>query len=126
MARKKNSFTKEHTNNGATLGFENQLWKAADKLRNNLDAAEYKHVVLGLIFLRYISDAFEEHRRRIVFDERSGQAPGNRRESRSFTIHFAQSESCRENLCARDKHPTIIELIINAVVSGEFQVGDVQ
>ncbi len=39
--------------------FEQQLWKAADKLRKNIDAAEYKHVVLGLIFLRYISDAFE-------------------------------------------------------------------
>lgn len=43
------------------LGFENTLWAAADKLRNNMDAAEYKHVVLGLIFLKYISDAFEEH-----------------------------------------------------------------
>ena len=40
---------------------EKQLWKAADKLRKNIDAAEYKHVVLGLIFLKYISDAFEEH-----------------------------------------------------------------
>jgi type I restriction enzyme M protein len=39
---------------------EKQLWKAADKLRKNIDAAEYKHVVLGLIFLKYISDAFEE------------------------------------------------------------------
>ncbi|TCL75295.1 HsdM-like protein [Hydrogenispora ethanolica] len=39
---------------------EKQLWKAADKLRKNIDAAEYKHIVLGLIFLRYISDAFEE------------------------------------------------------------------
>ncbi len=44
----------------ATLGFEQTLWQAADKLRNNMDAAEYKHVVLGLIFLKYISDAFEE------------------------------------------------------------------
>ena len=43
--------------NGA-LGFEEKLWKAADKLRNNMDAAEYKHVVLGLIFLKYISDKF--------------------------------------------------------------------
>lgn len=43
------------------LPFEAQLWKAADTLRNNMDAAEYKHVVLGLIFLKYISDAFEEH-----------------------------------------------------------------
>ena len=39
---------------------EKKLWKAADKLRKNIDAAEYKHVVLGLIFLKYISDAFEE------------------------------------------------------------------
>ncbi|MDH4262444.1 MAG: type I restriction-modification system subunit M N-terminal domain-containing protein, partial [Spirochaetia bacterium] len=39
---------------------EKQLWKAADKLRKNIDAAEYKHIVLGLIFLKYISDAFEE------------------------------------------------------------------
>lgn len=38
------------------------LWAAADKLRSNMDAAEYKHIVLGLIFLKYISDAFAEHR----------------------------------------------------------------
>ncbi|MDP2305535.1 MAG: class I SAM-dependent DNA methyltransferase [Pseudomonadota bacterium] len=44
----------------ASLGFEDKLWLAADVLRNNLDPAEYKHVVLGLIFLKYISDAFEE------------------------------------------------------------------
>ena len=48
--------------NGANLGFEDKLWKAADKLRSNMDAAEYKHVVLGLIFLKYISDSFEERR----------------------------------------------------------------
>ena len=39
---------------------EKTLWATADKLRNNMDAAEYKHVVLGLIFLKYISDSFEE------------------------------------------------------------------
>jgi type I restriction enzyme M protein len=44
----------------AVVGFEEKLWQMADKLRNNMDAAEYKHVVLGLIFLKYISDAFEE------------------------------------------------------------------
>ncbi len=49
-------------NNGAILGFEEKLWQAADKLRGHMDAAEYKHVVLGLIFLKYISDAFEERR----------------------------------------------------------------
>ncbi len=42
------------------LAFEDKLWKAADKMRSNMDAAEYKHVVLGLLFLKYISDAFEE------------------------------------------------------------------
>lgn len=46
--------------NGANLGFEQKLWLAADKMRSNMDAAEYKHVVLGLIFLKYISDAFYE------------------------------------------------------------------
>ncbi len=45
--------------NGATLGFEDKMWAAADKLRGSMDAADYKHVVLGLIFLKYISDAFE-------------------------------------------------------------------
>jgi type I restriction enzyme M protein len=45
-----------------SLGFENKLWEAADLLRNNMDPAEYKHVVLGLLFLKYIEDAFEERR----------------------------------------------------------------
>ncbi len=49
----------------ATIGFEAKLWLAADKLRNNMDAAEYKHVVLGFIFLKYISDAFEEMRTKL-------------------------------------------------------------
>ncbi len=47
-------------NNKGVLGFEKKLWQAADKLRGNMDSAEYKHVVLGLIFLKYISDSFEE------------------------------------------------------------------
>jgi type I restriction enzyme M protein len=51
---------KNKTTTAANLGFEATLWSAADKLRNNMDAAEYKHVVLGLIFLKYISDSFEE------------------------------------------------------------------
>ena len=45
---------------------EKKLWKAADKLRKNMDAAEYKHVALGLIFLKYISDAFEEQYQKLV------------------------------------------------------------
>ena len=45
---------------GASLGFEATLWQAADKLRGTMDASEYKHVVLGLLFLKYISDTFDE------------------------------------------------------------------
>lgn len=48
------------TTNGAELGFEQTLWATADKLRGHIDAAEYKHVVFGLIFLKYISDVFRE------------------------------------------------------------------
>jgi len=53
------------TTNGATLGFEETLWATADQLRGHMDAAEYKHVVLGLIFLKYISDAFTEYYERL-------------------------------------------------------------
>lgn len=63
MAKAKKS---AKTGNGANLGFEATLWAAADKLRNNMGAAEYKHVVLGLIFLKYISDTFEEHRAKLL------------------------------------------------------------
>ena len=52
-------------NSSANLGFEEKLWEAADNLRAHMDAAEYKHVVLGLIFLKYISDAFTEHYRQL-------------------------------------------------------------
>ncbi len=68
MARQ--SAKKQKTSNGANLGFEATLWAAADKLRGNMDAAEYKHVVLGLIFLKYISDAFEE--RRVMLEKELG------------------------------------------------------
>ena len=51
------------------LCFEKTLWQAADKLRNNMDAAEYKHVVLGLIFLKYISDVFEERFQQLVAEQ---------------------------------------------------------
>jgi len=52
--------------NTSSLGFENKIWSAADKLRGNIDASEYKHVVLGLIFLKYISDSFEEKYKELV------------------------------------------------------------
>ncbi len=61
MARGRRKREEGKKNSGANLGFEAQLWQAADALRGNMDAAEYKHVTLGLIPLKYISDAFEEY-----------------------------------------------------------------
>ena len=52
--------TAKQNNDGAVVGWEAQLWQTADALRGSMDAAEYRHVVLGLILLKYISDAFEE------------------------------------------------------------------
>ena len=60
---------------GATVGYEAQLWQMADALRGSMDAAEYKHVVLGLIFLKYISDAFEEQHARLVAEKSKGADP---------------------------------------------------
>jgi type I restriction enzyme M protein len=57
--------------NTAEIGFEKEIWDAACVLRGNIDAAEYKHVVLGLIFLKYLSDKFEE-RYRALKDEGEG------------------------------------------------------
>ena len=60
---------KQANNNGANLGFETQLWAAADKLRGNMEPSDYKHVALGLIFLKYISDAFEAKRGELLKEE---------------------------------------------------------
>ena len=62
----------EKAASGANLGFEEKLWQAADKMRGHMDPGEYKHVALGLIFLKYISDAFEDHRIRLV--EKTGDS----------------------------------------------------
>jgi type I restriction enzyme M protein len=70
----------------ATLGFEAKLWQAADKLRNNMDAAEYKHVVLGLIFLKYISDAFDEQHEKLVAAKKDGADPEDPDEYRKDNI----------------------------------------
>ena len=67
--------TKNKNSNGATLGFEQKLWSAADKLRSNMDAAEYKHVVLGLIFLKYISDTFQDLYEDLCADREQGADP---------------------------------------------------
>lgn len=82
-----------NTGSSSTLGFEADLWRAADKLRNNLDAAEYKHVVLGLIFLKYISDAFEEKFSALVADQAEGADPEDPDEYRADNIFWVPKEA---------------------------------
>ena len=79
---------KENSNKEEPI--EKQLWKAADKLRKNIDAAEYKHIVLGLIFLKYISDAFEElyYRLKTGKGEYSGADPEDRDEYKAENVFF--------------------------------------
>jgi type I restriction enzyme M protein len=79
--------------NGANLGFERELWQAADALRSNMDAAEYKHVVLGLIFLKYISDAFEEQHARLVGEQDQGADPEDPDEYRAVNIFWVPKEA---------------------------------
>ena len=71
MAKRKNQAAETETS-AATVGYEAQLWQMADALRGSMDAAEYKHVVLGLIFLKYISDAFQERYDAIKKEPRLG------------------------------------------------------
>src|SRR5438309_10812745 len=72
----------------ARLGFEAKLWQAADALRNNMDAAEYKHVVLGLIFLKYISDAFEAKHAELDAQRGEGADPEDPDEYRAENIFW--------------------------------------
>jgi type I restriction enzyme M protein len=72
--------------------FESVLWQAADKLRGNLDAAEYKHVVLGLIFLKYISDTFEEKHRELITEQKETGASQTREVPRARVERVAQND----------------------------------
>ena len=74
--------------NGANLGFEQILWKAADKMRGSMDPSEYKHVALGLMFLKYISDGFEEHYQKLVSQSSSGADPEDRDEYKAENVFW--------------------------------------
>jgi type I restriction enzyme M protein len=105
--------------NGATLGFEAKLWATADALRGSMDAAEYKHVVLGLIFLKYISDAFEEHQARLLAERSQGADPEDPDEYRAKNIFWVPSEARWPNLKAQAKQPTIGQLVDDAMAAIE-------
>src|SRR3989454_2244555 len=113
--------TRSSSNNSANIGFEAKLWLAADKLRSNMDAAEYKHVVLGLIFLKYISDSFEEHHAKLVAGkgEYAGANPEDPDEYRAENIFWVPPAARWSYLQNSAKQPTIGKIVDDAMVAIE-------
>ena len=106
-------------NGGAPLGLEATLWQAADKLRNNMDAAEYKHVVLGLLFLKYVSDSFEEHHAKLTNEVSQGANPEDPDEYRADNVFWVPKEARWSVLQANAKRPEIGKVIDDAMVAIE-------
>ena len=104
---------------GGDLGFEAKLWQTADALRNNMDAAEYKHVVLGLIFLKYISDAFEAKHAELEADRAQGADPEDPDEYRAVSIFWVPKEARWQHLKANAPQPTIGTLVDDAMTAIE-------
>lgn len=106
---------KDKRSNGENIGFEEKLWQAADKLRNNMDASEYKYVVLGLIFLKYISDAFKGQHVFLIRDPASGADPEDPDGCRAATVFRVPKEVRWNHLWNAAKQPDIGKLINNAM-----------
>ena len=103
----------------ANVGYEAQLWRMADALRGSTDAAEYKHVVLGLIFLKYISDAFEEQHAQLQAEQAQGADPEDPDEYRALNIFWVPPEARWSHLKAQAKQPTIGQLVDDAMTGIE-------
>ena len=98
------------TENTAEIGFEEQIWKAADKLRGNIDASEYKNVVLGLIFLKYISDKFDQRYEELVTE---GEGFEEDRDEYTYKSIFFVPENARWNVIAGAAHTPEIGKVID-------------
>jgi type I restriction enzyme M protein len=122
------SYAKPPRNANSALGFEAQLWAAADKMRGYMDASEYKHVCLGLIFLKYISDAFEEKREQLLFgfsDPKSEwfikeeperkEAAENRDEYMAANVFWLPPEARWHKIKSKAKSPEIGKVIDDAM-----------
>ena len=103
--------------NNSEEPIEKQLWKAADKLRKNIDAAEYKHIVLGLIFLKYISDAFEELFSKLKKGEGEydGADPEDKDEYKAENVFFVPPSARWSFLKTHAKQPTIGKTVDEAM-----------
>ena len=110
---------KKNSDSSANIGFEAKLWLAADKLRNNMDAAEYKHVVLGLIFLKYISDSFDEHHAKLIDGkgEYEGANPEDKDEYLAANVFWVPKEARWPQLQAGAKQPSIGKDVDDAMVA---------
>lgn len=104
---------KDKTHSGANLGFEAELFKAADKLRGNMEPSDYKHVALGLIFLKYISDAFEAKYQNLLTEDT--QAAEDRDEYLADNVFWVPKEARWSYLQANAKQHTIGTLIDDAM-----------
>ena len=113
MGKKEKRGSKSDT--GANLGFEAKLWQMADGLRNNMDAAEYKHVVLGLIFLKYISDAFEAKHAELEAQRKQGADPEDPDEYKAARIFWVPKEARWSYLKAHAPQPIIGTIVDDAM-----------
>ena len=104
-------------NKGATIGYEAELWNMANALRGSMDAAEYKHVVLGLIFLKYISDAFEE--KLLELEQAQHADPGDPDEYRRENIFWVPPEARWKHIKAQAKQPAVGKLVDDAMAGIE-------
>ncbi len=104
---------------GGPIGYEAELWRMADALRGSMDAAEYKHVALGLIFLKYVSDAFEEMRARLEAERDQGADPEDPDEYRAKNIFWAPSEARWAHLQARARQADIGRAVDEAMAAIE-------
>ncbi len=104
-------------NNGRQENFEQTLFKAADKLRKNIDAAEYKHIALGLVFLKYISDSFEALHNKLIEGkgDYKGADPEDADEYRAENVFFVPTTARWSYLHSRSKLPSIGKDVDNAM-----------
>jgi len=135
VARRESSRLGSHSvqkSTGANLGFEEKLWQAADRLRGHMDPAEYKHVVLGLIFLKYISDAFQERYEQLSLwtsdpsndyylkePQAQYEVLEDRDEYKAENVFWVPKEARWSYLQTNAKQPTIGKLIDDAMVAIE-------
>ncbi len=107
------------TGNDSAADHRPDLWRMADALRGSMDAAEYKHVVLGLIFLKYISDAFEEAYAQLEKEVVDGADPEDPDEYRAQSIFWVPPEARWQRLRSHTRQPTIGRLVDDAMTAIE-------